>query len=54
MIDSAVILFSTMMCIIVVFRAIKLDGQMPWYGKGAAGAGPKFNPDLVVDDIDAP
>jgi hypothetical protein len=38
MIDTAVILFSTLMCVIVLFRAIKLDGQLPWYGKGSAGA----------------
>jgi hypothetical protein len=22
------------MCLVVVFRAIKLDGQMPWFGDG--------------------
>jgi hypothetical protein len=42
MIDSAVILFSTLMCVIVLFRAIKLDGKLPWYGKGSAGAGAEF------------
>ncbi len=32
MIDTLVILFSTTMCLVVVFRAIKLDGQQPWFG----------------------
>jgi hypothetical protein len=34
MIDNAVILFTTIMCLVVVFRAIKLDGTMPWFGDG--------------------
>jgi len=33
MIDMATIFFSTLMCLFVVFRAIKLDGQAPWFGK---------------------
>ncbi len=33
MIDLATIFFSTLMCLFVVFRAIKLDGQIPWFGK---------------------
>jgi hypothetical protein len=33
MIDTATIFFSTLMCLFVVFRAIKLDGQIPWFGK---------------------
>jgi hypothetical protein len=33
MIDTATIFFSTLMCLFVVFRAIKLDGQVPWFGK---------------------
>ena len=32
MIDDTVILFTTIMCLVVVFRAIKLDGQRPWFG----------------------
>jgi len=32
MIDDLVILFSTIACVIVVFRAIRLDGQLPWFG----------------------
>jgi hypothetical protein len=32
MIDTAAIFFSTLMCLIVAFRAIKLDGQLPWFG----------------------
>ncbi len=35
MIDIAVIFFTTIMCLIVVFRAIRLDGQTPWFGTGA-------------------
>ena len=34
MIDDAVILFTTIMCLVVVFRAIRLDAQMPWFGDG--------------------
>ena len=32
MIDTATIFFSTLMCLAVVFRAIKLDGARPWFG----------------------
>jgi hypothetical protein len=52
MIDTAVILFTTISCLVVVFRAIKLDGQLPWYGVGASGAGPRF--DAKLEDPDAP
>jgi len=34
MIDNLVILFSTIACVVVVFRAIRLDGQLPWFGPG--------------------
>jgi hypothetical protein len=34
MIDDIVILFTTVMCLVVVFRAIRLDGRMPWFGDG--------------------
>jgi hypothetical protein len=54
MIDTAVILFTTIACLVVVFRAIKLDGKLPWYGVGASGAGPKFNARLLdAEDPDA-
>jgi hypothetical protein len=36
MIDDAVILFTTIMCLVVVFRAIRLDAQMPWFGDDKA------------------
>lgn len=42
MIDDAVIIFSTLACLIVVFRAIRLDGRTPWYGTGVSGPGPKI------------
>ncbi len=32
MIDDAVILFSTIACVVIVFRAIRLDGLLPWFG----------------------
>ncbi len=32
MIDTVTIFFSTLMCLLVVFRAIKLDGVRPWFG----------------------
>jgi hypothetical protein len=32
MIDTLVILFSTMMCVTVVLRAIWLDTRLPWFG----------------------
>ena len=35
MIDTTVILFSTVMCLVVIFRAIRLDGQRPWFGSAA-------------------
>lgn len=31
MIDMAAILVSTVLCLVVVFRAIRLDGQIPWF-----------------------
>jgi hypothetical protein len=40
MIDTATIFFSTLMCLVVVFRAIKLDGRMPWFGVPAKRRGP--------------
>jgi hypothetical protein len=35
MIDLATILFSTGMCLVVVLRAIRLDGAKSWFGKRA-------------------
>jgi hypothetical protein len=32
MIDDTVILFSTIACVVIVFRAIKLDGRIAWFG----------------------
>jgi hypothetical protein len=32
MIDTAAILFSTLACLFVIFRAIQLDKTLPWYG----------------------
>jgi hypothetical protein len=32
MIDDLVILFSTIACVVVVFRAIRLDAKRPWFG----------------------
>jgi hypothetical protein len=32
MIDTAVILFSTGMCLFIVVRAIRLDSTQPWFG----------------------
>jgi hypothetical protein len=52
MIDDAVILFTTIMCLVVVFRAIKLDGQVPWFGHGAAREAEPRHSD--VGDLDAP
>lgn len=49
MIDTAVIIFSTLACLFVVFRAIKLDGSLPWFGSGGSGAGAK----LPAEDPDA-
>ena len=38
MIDTATIFFSTLMCLVVVFRAIKLDAARPWFaGKRRQG-----------------
>jgi len=34
MIDNAVILFTTAMCMLVVLRAIRLDSRLPWFGEG--------------------
>jgi hypothetical protein len=34
MIDNIVILFTTGMCVFVVFRAIRLDTKLPWFGAG--------------------
>jgi hypothetical protein len=31
MIDTAVILFSTLMCLFILLRAIRLDGMLPWF-----------------------
>ncbi len=46
MIDTATIFFSTLMCLLVVFRAIRLDGQLPWFGKApGAGTAPGRAPD---------
>ena len=53
MIDTLTIFFSTFMCLLVVFRAIKLDAEIPWFGKphirlGQPGLGqptPKDAPD---------
>jgi hypothetical protein len=45
MIDDAVILFSTIACVVIVFRAIRLDQRLPWFG-------PKTEP--VGDPPDAP
>ena len=52
MIDALVILFSTLMCVIVVFRAIKLDGQRPWYGTGDAAADAKLIEKFVHPEFD--
>ncbi len=35
MIDTLTIFFSTLMSLLVVFRAIKLDGTRPWFGTQA-------------------
>ena len=51
MIDNAVILFSTLMCVIVVFRAIRLDGRLPWYGKESGTETPAI---VAQEDHDAP
>jgi hypothetical protein len=45
MIDDLVILFSTIACVVIVFRAIRLDGKLPWFG-------PDTEP--VEDPPDAP
>ena len=51
MIDFATILFSTIMCLVVMFRAIRLDGRTPWFGK--PGSRPAHRqPD--EDPFDAP
>jgi hypothetical protein len=31
MLDTACILFSTILCVFVTFRAIMLDGKLPWF-----------------------
>ena len=51
MIDTAVILFSTLMCVFVVFRAIRLDAKRPWYGPGDASQAPAF---IAPEHHDAP
>jgi hypothetical protein len=40
MIDDAVILFTTIMCLLVVFRAIRLDAKTPWFGHGGSAVEP--------------
>ncbi|MEJ0046484.1 MAG: hypothetical protein WDN04_10470 [Rhodospirillales bacterium] len=49
MIDDAVILFTTIMCLVVVFRAIRLDGRMPWFGDGPRRAGTEGPPRETPD-----
>jgi hypothetical protein len=39
MIDTATIFFSTLMCLVIVFRAIKLDASRPWFGARKPGRG---------------
>lgn len=39
MIDTLTIFFSTLMCLLVVFRAIKLDAARPWFGGRARQRG---------------
>jgi hypothetical protein len=41
MIDDLVILFSTLMCVTVVLRAIWLDQRVPWFGPGTEPPEPK-------------
>jgi hypothetical protein len=40
MIDTATIFFSTLICLFVVFRAIKLDAARPWFGARPPRRGP--------------
>lgn len=35
MIDALVILFSAGMCLLVAFRAVRLDAVLPWFGPEA-------------------
>ena len=37
MIDTLTIFFSTLMCLVVVFRAIRLDAARPWFGRKTRG-----------------
>ena len=38
MIDTLTIFFSTLMCLLVVFRAIKADASRPWFGVRSGAA----------------
>ncbi len=38
MIDNVCILLSTLLCVYVVIRAIKLDRVVPWFGTGQVPA----------------
>ena len=50
MIDDAVILVSTIMCLVIVFRAIRMDGQLPWFHV-ARGKRRTAAPDAEPDDV---
>ncbi len=44
MIDALVILFSAGMCIVIAYRAMRLDAVLPWFGPEQAtppAAGPE-------------
>ncbi len=47
MIDIATILFSTIMCIFVLVRAVLLDARVPWFDRPVA---PAEANDIVVPD----
>ncbi len=32
MIDALVILFSAVMCVVIAYRAMRLDAVLPWFG----------------------
>ena len=40
MLDLASILFTTVLCVFVAFRAMDMDRRLPWFGRGPAEAPP--------------
>jgi hypothetical protein len=54
MIDDTVILFTTIMCLIVVFRAIRLDNQLPWFGDGGRRRAKSKPVETILDPWEDP